>query len=366
MVKYFRVSAAQKRIIRAAARDGETIYSIAKRFKRSTSTIFGIVHSIQKSRATVVTRVNARKLREVLDKELDKIDMTREVTREYLQLAFERKIKKKVTLASFRRLLKLADIKAQSPKSKIDLTEKDLAEGLAFGNKYVNKSESFWLNSVHAYIDNKAFAICPTQKTKRSQLRRSPRFVYRYRGQRCRRTLRKPSKGMRSSTGMKHLHLTVAVSKHGVLFCREVNGTWNAQESVQMYRELAPIVRNAHGFNANKRIHVLEDNDPSGYKSHDAVQAKSDLNIAPFTIPARRPDLSILDYSIWDNVVTRLNEENRTLLRRNDFKETRDEYVERVKRIVMSTDVEFVRNSIKNMKKRCSLLVQRGGDNVDK
>ena len=52
-----------------------------------------------------------------------------------------------------------------------------------------------------------------------------------------------------------------------------------------------------------RRNHViLEDNDPSGYKSGKGLQAKSEAGISTLDLPKRSPDLNVLDYSLWSLV----------------------------------------------------------------
>ena len=170
----------------------------------------------------------------------------------------------------------------------------------------------------------------------------------------------------RHNTGSPSVQLTVGVGRTGVLMCGVCPRVWNAGAAVSMYEKLARDTRKALKLNANTRLLILEDNDPAGYKSGASKAAKARLGIDILQIPARRPDLSVMDYAIWNDIATRMNAENAKLARRKNYKETRDQYISRLQRTVNATDKKFVRKSIGDMVRRTNELVRRDGDNVDK
>ncbi len=50
---------------------------------------------------------------------------------------------------------------------------------------------------------------------------------------------------------------------------------------------------------AKRTYTILEDNDPTGYKSNTAKRAKRELGIQPIEFPTYSPDLNPLDFSFW-------------------------------------------------------------------
>ena len=96
---------------------------------------------------------------------------------------------------------------------------------------------------------------------------------------------------------------------------------------------------------------VLEDNDPTGFKSRKGEIAKQHSHIRIFTIPRRSPDLNVCDYALWKQI-------NRTMRRQEkDFprtkRETRIAYIARLRKAAMGLKKSFVDNAIGNMRERC-------------
>ena len=85
---------------------------------------------------------------------------------------------------------------------------------------------------------------------------------------------------------------------------------------------------------------------------------KRACNIEVFNIPCRSPDLNPLDYSIWAEVNKRMREQERNWTSK---KETRDQYVARLKKTAQDLDQEFVNDAIGNLVVRCERLYQAQG-----
>eukprot|EP00973_Karenia_brevis_P027118 3740784-Karenia_brevis.AAC.1 len=56
----------------------------------------------------------------------------------------------------------------------------------------------------------------------------------------------------------------------------------------------------------------MEDNDPSGYKSHSAEAKKASLHITPICLPPRSPDLNPLDFSVWAEINKRMRRQEKS------------------------------------------------------
>ena len=83
------------------------------------------------------------------------------------------------------------------------------------------------------------------------------------------------------------------------------NNSWTAKAADRMYREvLHPTLKDS--YPAARSFRVLEDNDPTGYKSSLGQKAKKDVKISAFSLPPRSPDLNPLDYTIWAEVNRRM------------------------------------------------------------
>ena len=105
---------------------------------------------------------------------------------------------------------------------------------------------------------------------------------------------------------------------------------------------------------------MLEDKDPTGFKSGLEETAKKAARIKAFVIPKRSPDLSVLDYAIWKFITRRMrSQEHKSSPSK---RETRDAHIERLRRAAMSISKTSIAKAIANMKSRCGLLYRaRGG-----
>ena len=85
------------------------------------------------------------------------------------------------------------------------------------------------------------------------------------------------TKKHRVNTGGK-LNVCAAIVGCKVKVWHYLPKTWNATEADKLYR--GPIARALNKYVGEKgRYTILENNDPTGYKSNKAKKAKSELNI---------------------------------------------------------------------------------------
>jgi hypothetical protein len=109
-----------------------------------------------------------------------------------------------------------------------------------------------------------------------------------------------------------------------------------------------------------KKHLMLEDNDPTGFKSGLGETAKKAASIKAFVIPKRSPDLSVLDYAIWKFMTRRMHAQEHKFS--PSKRETRAAYIERLRRAAMSIPKKSIGKAIANFQSRCELLYRaRGG-----
>ena len=145
----------------------------------------------------------------------------------------------------------------------------------------------------------------------------------------------------------------MAISAKKVLSCHVVDGNWNGAKAAEMYTNaLGPALREA--YPAKKRFLLLEDNDPSGYKSTVAKDVKTGLNISTLDFPRRSPDLNPLDYGFWDCINRRLRRQEKRF--RKGRKETRLELIARLRKTVLAVPETVLTPMVQSMKRRCIAL----------
>jgi transposase len=238
-------------------------------------------------------------------------------------------------------------------------TEDDEKARRKFAKDYKAKPATYWEKSVDAYIDNKYFPLYLTGTARAYAAKRTARGSFRKTGEGLAKGHVKPRKNLKQNFG-KGVLLAVAISGKKVLMCHEVKGRWNAAAACSMYqKELQPSLKAASP--SKRSFRVLEDNDPTGYKSRAAIDAKADLNLKVLEIPKRSPDLNPLDYAFWALVGRRLREQEAKFA--TDKKETRREFVARLRRTVLRVPAKVLGPMVKSMKRRCvALQAAKGAD----
>ena len=241
------------------------------------------------------------------------------------------------------------------------LTSKDKAERLAFGLAHRGKPASFWTGSVHAYIDNKFFSTYLTPKARAFARKMRPRGTFRKRGQGLGTAHVKPRKDQKVNFGKK-VQVSVAISAAKVIMCHRVTDKWCATKAATMYTsKLSPGLKRA--YPTKRRFFILEDNDPTGYKSDLAIAAKRSNHIEVLQIPPRSPDLNPLDFSFWTEVNVRLRKQEACFGR--DYREPRTEFTKRLRRTITGVPASKLTAMVMKMKRRCQQVVDAKGGHFE-
>jgi hypothetical protein len=112
-----------------------------------------------------------------------------------------------------------------------------------------------------------------------------------------------------------------------------------------------------------RRWTVLEDNDPTGFKSTKAIRAKAEVGIETFHIPKRSPDLCALDYAVWTQVNKRMRRQEKNWPKGK--RESRAEYATRLRRTALRLPKSFIDASLGDMRRRCQLLFEAKGHHFE-
>ncbi|CAE8608797.1 unnamed protein product, partial [Polarella glacialis] len=160
----------------------------------------------------------------------------------------------------------------------------------------------------------------------------------------------KPRKNPKVNFG-KSVMIAAAISGSKVLVWHKVEGQWDAVNASLMYGKLlAPALRKAKP-NLKRKFLVLEDNAPSGYKSKLAIATKLEHKINVLELPRRSPDLNPLAYGFWAELNKRMRKQELTF--RDTKKETRDEYIERLRQTATRMPAKFCKALVCSLKRRC-------------
>ena len=237
------------------------------------------------------------------------------------------------------------------------LTEDDVKARFAFAKRYRHKTALWWAHAFHAAIDGKVFKVYLNGKERVRAAMHATYGAYRKPCRGLSKAYVKPKGKLHHNTGARSCLIQAAVGNGRVMLWHEVEGAWSGAAAAALYT--GPLKTALRRNYPNKRSHtVLEDNDPTGYKSAAGETAKRDSNIQVFEIPCRSPDLNPLDFAIWAEVNKRMRQQELTWKKK---KETRNQYLARLRRTAQGLDRPFVDKAIGNMAVRCERLYRAKG-----
>ena len=157
--------------------------------------------------------------------------------------------------------------------------------------------------------------------------------------------------------------VTAAVINGRIRMWEYVNGPWNSSRAAAMYK--GPLLRAlkkaylGHAKRKRPSWFVLEDNDPTGFKSSAARKAKAEVRILTEDLPRRSPDFNVLDYALWHAINLRMREQESSWL--PERKETGEAFKLRLRRTALALPRALVTKCVAHMARRCQALWHRGG-----
>jgi len=243
------------------------------------------------------------------------------------------------------------------------LTEEDIKDRYAFAKKYRSKSARWWLQNIHSSIDGKFFKVYLTAGMRVQAAQHQTHGAYRSPGQGLDGAYVKPKKNAKVNTGAQSSLIMAAVGAGRVMMWYDVpHGRWNGGAAATMY--VKPL-RDAliKSWGEKRQFVVLEDNDPTGFKSGKGLRAKKQAGIKAFVIPRRSPDLSVCDYAIWKEVNSRMRRQELNWPKAK--RESRNDYLRRLRRTALRLPAGFINKSISDMKRRCQRLYDAAGGFIE-
>ena len=104
---------------------------------------------------------------------------------------------------------------------------------------------------------------------------------------------------------------------------------------------------------------MLEDNDPTGYKSNQGLAAKKAVGIKTDDLPKRSPDFNVLDYSLWKAINARMRAQECEFPK--NMKETKAEFLARLRRTALNLPTAAVQSAVEDMHRRVRLCAKYRG-----
>ena len=278
-------------------------------------------------------------------------------------LAMVRKrAKVKASERCIREALQKRKFKFRVLRSKPRLTTADVRDRMAFATKYCTKTRAWWRKNVHLFIDLKNFSVYPNAESRTIAAQREVRGAYRQPSQGLDEAYVVAPKGLKYNTGAKAVKIAGGVGMGRVRLWHDVGQKWNASVAAELY---SGPVRDAlrRACPSKSSFLMLEDNDPTGFKSKLGEKAKAAAKIKVLAIPKRSPDLSVMDYAIWKKVTRTMRAQEKRFPKKK--KETRAEFIARLRRTAQNLPKTFIDKAIGNMKERCERLLAAKGHHFE-
>lgn len=217
--------------------------------------------------------------------------------------------------------------------------------------------KGYFFDKVDMFIDNKTWKVPATVRSRKYLKTRRVRFHLRTPGEGLKPGFTKPSSKKHAMNTGGSLSLVAGISNCKVVVWSYIDGAWNGEVAAGVYR--GPIFKALRRNRGQKaRYHILEDNDPTGYKSTAAIHAKDELKITTETFPRYSPDLNPLDYFLWEEVEKRMKAgaPKRT--------ETTEEFNVRLRKTAMAIPQRVIRAGISSLGRRIEACFKHNGGHI--
>ena len=253
--------------------DGESTATIAERLGRDQSTITRLLvkRKARKSqgRPPVLTAAVVDNLEKRLNDMVVKADGKCEVTVAMLK----KSSRCKATTRAILNKLHSRGIYFRPLRQKPTLTDEDVVARKKFATDYSATSASWWNKSINLIIDVKHYRVLPHGDARRHAAQEATRGTYRKNGQGLAKGHTKPVVKSKYNPGAPGIKVLAVVGNGKVLLWEYIEGPWGGAAAGQAYRGAVKKVLKRE-FPSRKSYVILEDNDPSGFKSSIGRRAK--------------------------------------------------------------------------------------------
>ena len=215
---------------------------------------------------------------------------------------------------------------------------------------------TFWTETVDLIIDAKKYALPGNEAAARRLRQQKVHATLRTRGEGLAAGHTKPNAKKHAFNAGGYVRILGGICGDRVVLWEEVRGSWSGQRAADMYA--GPIKRALQKHRPGKRSWlVMEDNDPTGFKSRKGIRAKEENKLRALSQPAYSPDLNPLDFSIWKAIETKAL----AARRRN---ETGSEYKARLRKTALSMPRAEVKKAVQGIRKRAQQIFDADGGNI--
>jgi len=216
---------------------------------------------------------------------------------------------------------------------------------------------TYFTQDLDLIMDNKKFMVPANAQGKRHMKMRKVRGVLRTRQEGLEKGFTKPNmrKNRINTGGM--LDVCGGIMNNKVVLWEYLPKKWNGEVAKDLYKgAVYKALRKNRGV--KRTYKVLEDNDPSGYKSKKAIDAKKALGITAMAFPPYSPDLNPLDFYIWHEVETRAMKKVKGPMSVKKYKAL-------LRRVALALPEAAVMKAVAHIKVRAQAVYDARGGDID-
>ena len=217
---------------------------------------------------------------------------------------------------------------------------------------------SYFESQLDGIMDNKQWDIVITKKGKAYKKMTKVRGHLRTRAEGIKKDFTKPksSKGNRVNPGGA-VSVCCVVINCKVKVWEYLASPWCGDVAAKLYK--GPVIKALRKHRGAKAVYrILEDNDPTGYKSRAGKAAKKAVGIKPIEFPRYSPDLNPLDFSLWSEIEERMTKGT------PGGPENAEEYKRRLRRTALRSPKTFVQAPVATIKAKAAEVVQAEGGRI--
>ena len=307
-----------------------------------------------RGRKRILTRKHVLKLNTVRKRLLKKTDGEDKVT--WGNILRVGRLAKKVSAVTVAKnfLQEGIDVKWRTARESQTLDAKQKKERFEITGRWKYYADNYFNDEIDAILDCKKFPV-PTHARALGYVKK-----IRIKGH-----LRTRSEGTASYCKKPNTKRNRVNAGGGVSICAGIiNGKlhlwhhlkkakWNGQVAADLYRGPLKTALEKHRGKKGRYL-VLEDNDPSGFKSKKAEQAKKEVHIRAVPFPKYSPDLNPLDFHVWHAVEEKVIKKLKGPTSVKKFKEL-------LRRTAKSLKEDDIRAAVSSIKARAKAVHAAGG-----
>lgn len=153
------------------------------------------------------------------------------------------------------------------------------------------------------------------------------------------------------------LNVCAGISGGRVVLWHYLPHRWSGQEAAKLFK--GPLLRTLQRCRGQKREYlVIHDNDPTGYMSRVAVEAKAECHIKQVPLPRYSPDVNPCDYWLWNAV------QDRMAKHKVQGRESVAKFKARLRRTALNLPEAEVLRAVSAMKSRSASIWEAKGKHI--